>query len=316
MAARIDRRHVAAVLLALAALAAWRLAGYSGQDRLGEIAVWAIFAMSLDLIVGYAGLVSLGHALYFGLGAYATAGFTLLLQWPPSLALVAAVAVAGLAALLTGALVVRLRGVFFIMITLALGQMGWAYFLRSPSFGGVGGLSGVPPLDLSGLGLALSNPADFALFAIVVAGMVYAALAWLVASPFGRMLVAIHQNEGRARALGLAVTPYKLAAFTIAGTLAGLAGGLAAERTAFVSPDLLVWTTSGEALIMVIVGGLGSLVGAAAGAALWIVLRHALSDLTNYWMLAMGLFFVGVVLFAGNGLYGLVAPRRRAANRA
>ena len=316
MTGRIDRRHLSAALLFLAALGAWRLAGYSGEDRLGEIAVWAIFAMSLDLIVGYAGLVSLGHALYFGLGAYAMAGCTLLLRWPPSLALLAAVAVAGLAAALTGALVVRLRGVFFIMITLAFGQMGWAYFLRSPSFGGVGGLSGIPPLDLSELGLALASPADFALFAILVAALAYVALAWLVASPFGRMLVAVHQNEGRARALGLAVAGCKLAAFTVAGALAGLAGALAAQRTAFVSPDLLVWTTSGEALIMVIVGGLGSLVGPAAGAMLWIVLRHALSDMTSYWMLVMGLFFVAVVLFAGNGLYGLVAQRGRAANRA
>jgi branched-chain amino acid transport system permease protein len=316
MAVPRDRRHLAALLLFLAALAAWRFAGYSGEDRLGEIAVWAIFAMSLDLLAGYAGLVSLGHALYFGLGAYAMAGFTLLLHWPVALALAGAVAVAGLAALVTGALVVRLRGVFFIMITLALGQMGWAYVLKSPRFGGVGGLSGIPPLDLSRLGLDLANPADFALAAIVVAGLAYAALAWLAASPFGRMLVAVHQNEDRARALGLAVARYKLAAFAVAGILAGLAGALAAERTAFVSPDLLVWTTSGEALIMVILGGLGSLVGAAAGAALWILLRHALSALTSYWMLAMGLFFVGVVMFAGNGLYGLVALRRRAADRA
>ncbi|MGO8918120.1 MAG: branched-chain amino acid ABC transporter permease [Stellaceae bacterium] len=305
------RQHLAAALLFLAALAAWRFSGYAGEDRLGEIAVWAIFAMSLDLLAGYAGMVSLGHALFFGLGAYAMASLALFLKWPPSLALLAAVVLAGASALAVGAIVVRLGGVFFIMITLAFGQMGWAYFLRARAFGGIGGMSGVAQLDLGRLGLDLANPADFALVAIAAAALVYLLLALVVASPFGRMLVALHQNEHRARALGLPVQRYKLAAFALAGALAGLAGGLQAQRTGFVSPELLVWTTSGEVLIMVIVGGLGTLVGPVAGAAIWVVLRHGLSSVTPYWMLAMGLFFVAVVLFAGGGLMGLA--RRRAA---
>ena len=304
------RAHLLAVLLVLGGLAGWRFGGYSGVDRIGEIAVWAVFAMSLDLIAGFAGLVSLGHALYFGLAAYAMAGLTLQLHWPPSAALVPAVAAAGLAAWLTGLLVVRLRGVFFIMITLALGQMGWAYVLRSPRFGGEGGMSGIPQFDLAAFGLSLADPRDFALLAIIAAALVYAILAWLVAAPFGRMLLAIDHNETRARALGLAVPRYKLAAFTIAGAVAGLAGTLAAERTQFVSPDLMVWTTSGEALIMVIVGGRGSLAGAALGAAIWVLLRHAFSGMTNYWMLPMGLVFVGIVLFADAGVFGLIRRRR------
>jgi len=308
---RTARQHLTAGALLAAALVAWRFSGYAGEDRLGEIAVSAIFAMSLDLLVGYAGMVSLGHALFFGLGGYALASLTRFLHWPPSLALPAAVAIAGASALLIGTLVVRLSGVFFIMITLAFGQMGWAYAVRAQAFGGIGGLSGVAVLDLSRLGLDLANPADFALVAIVTAALVYLLLALVTASPFGRMLVALHQNEQRARALGLAAGRYKLAAFALAGAVAGLAGTLQAERTAFVSPDLLVWTTSGEVLIMVILGGLGSLAGPAAGAALWVVLRHYLSALTAYWMLAMGLFFVAVVVFAGDGLMGLV--QRRAA---
>lgn len=303
------RQHLAAGALLVAALAAWRYSGYAGEDRLGEIAVWAIFAMSLDLLVGYAGMVSLGHALFFGLGAYALASLSLFLGWPPSLALLAGVAIAAAGALAVGAVAVRLSGVFFIMITLAFGQMGWAYFLRAPTFGGIGGMSGVRLLDLSRLGLDLANPADFALVAIIAAALVYALLAVVTASPFGRMLVALHQNEHRTQALGLPVRRYKLAAFALAGALAGFAGGLQAERTAFVSPELLVWTTSGEVLIMVIVGGLGSLAGPAAGAAIWVVLRHYLSALTPYWMLAMGLFFVAVVLFAGGGLIGLARRR-------
>jgi branched-chain amino acid transport system permease protein len=309
-------RTLVAGSLFLAALAAWRFSGYAGQDRLGEIAVWAIFAMSLDLLVGYAGLVSLGHALFFGLGAYAMASLSLFLKLPPSLALLAAIAIAAASALVIGAVAVRLRDVFFIMITLAFGQMGWAYFLRASGFGGVGGMSGAGQLDLGWLGLSLANPADFALFAIAVAALVYLALAGLVASPFGRMLLALHQNEHRARALGLPVQRYKLAAFTLAGAVAGLAGALQAQRTGFVSPELLVWTTSGEVLIMVIVGGLGTLAGPVVGAAIWVLLRHYLSALTPYWMLILGLIFVAIVLFAGNGLMGLTRRRRAGARHA
>jgi branched-chain amino acid transport system permease protein len=305
----VRRQDLAALALVAAALATWAMAGYAGRDRLGEIAVWAIFAMSLDLLAGYAGMVSLGHALFFGLGAYAMAILTAMLSWPPSLALLAAIGVASLAAVLVGALVVRLHGVFFIMITLAFGQMGWAYFARDRDFGGVGGLSGARALDLAPVGLELADPGDFALFAVAVAVLVYAGLRVLTSSPFGHVLIAIRENENRTRALGCPVQRYKLAAFTIAGAVAGLAGGLAAQRTGFVSPDLLVWTTSGEVLIMVIVGGLGSLVGPAAGAAAWVLLHHALSDLTPYWGVPMGLFFVAVVLFAGHGFWGLVRAR-------
>ena len=306
----MSRQSLVAAALFLLALIAWRYAGYAGADRLGEIAVWAIFAMSLDLVTGYAGMVSLGHALFFGLGAYTLASLTLFLKVPPSLAMAAAVSIGALSALVIGAVAVRLAGVFFIMITLAFGQMGWAYFIRAPLFGGFGGLSGVGQLDLSWLGLSLVDPRDFALVAVIAAGLVYLLLARATASPFGRMLVALHQNEHRARALGLPVQRYKLAAFALSGAVAGLAGALQAERTGFVSPELLVWTTSGEVLIMVIVGGLGTLVGPVIGAALWVSLKHYLSALTAYWMLPMGLFFVAIVLFAGSGLMGLLKARR------
>jgi branched-chain amino acid transport system permease protein len=305
------RRHLAAAGLALAALLVWWFGGYSAVDRLGEIAIWAILAMSLDLIVGFAGMVSLGHALFYGLGAYALAGLTVHLKWPPGMAIVASIVAAAAGAFLIGLLAVRVGGVFFIMITLAFGQMGWAYFVRAPAFGGVGGMSGITQLDLGALGLALMNPADFAIVAVVVAALVYLLLARVTVSPFGRMLTAIHQNETRARALGLPVDRYKLAAFTIAGALAGLAGALAAQRTGFVAPDIVFWTTSGEVLIMVIVGGLGTLAGPAAGAAIWVVLRHYLSAETNYWMFFMGLFFVAVVLFADQGVYRLVVRPAR-----
>lgn len=307
----ISQRRVVGLALLIAALGAWRFSGYAGQDRLGEIAIAAIFAMSLDLMVGYGGMVSLGHALFFGLGAYALAGLTLFLKWPPAAALPAAVILTGIVALVIGRLIVHLGGVFFIMVTLAFGQMGWAWFARDRMFGGISGLSGVPQLDFAAFGADLANPADFALLAVAVATVVYLLLARLIDSPFGAVVSALHRNANRARALGCPVQRYKLAVFTIAAMLAALAGTLQAQRTGFVSPDLLVWTSSGEVLIMVIIGGLGSLLGPIAGAALWTLLHHYLSAVTPYWMLIMGSFFVAIVLFAGEGLYGALARLTR-----
>ena len=305
-----QRRTVAVALLA-AALVAWWFSGYAGHDRIGEIAIAAIFAMSLDLLVGYGGMVSLGHALFFGLGAYALGGLTLFLKWPPSAALAVAILLTGMVALAIGRLIIHLGGVFFIMVTLAFGQMGWAWFARDKVFGGIGGLSGIPQLDLSILGADLADPADFALAALAVATLVYLALARLIASPFGAVVLAVHRNENRARALGCPVQRYKLAVFTVAAMLAALAGTLQAQRTGFVSPDLLVWTSSGEVLIMVIIGGLGSLLGPIAGAALWTLLHHYLSAVTPYWMAIMGAFFIAIVLFASEGLYGALARLTR-----
>jgi branched-chain amino acid transport system permease protein len=305
------QRRIVAVALLSAALIAWWFSGYAGQDRLGEIAIAAIFAMSLDLLVGYGGMVSLGHALFFGLGAYALAGLTLFLKWPPSAALPVAILLTGLVALVIGRLIIHLGGVFFIMVTLAFGQMGWAWFARDKIFGGIGGLSGLPQLDLSMLDADLANPGDFALAALAVATLVYLGLARLIDSPFGAVISAVHRNENRARALGCPVQHYKLAVFTLAAMLAALAGTLQAQRTGFVSPDLLVWTSSGEVLIMVIIGGLGSLLGPIVGAALWTLLHHYLSALTPYWMAIMGAFFIAIVLFAGEGLYGTLARLAR-----
>jgi branched-chain amino acid transport system permease protein len=305
-----QRRTIAVALLATA-LAAWWFSGYAGQDRIGEIAIAAIFAMSLDLLVGYGGMVSLGHALFFGLGAYALAGLTLFLKWPPAAALPAAVLLTGVVALAIGRLIIHLDGVFFIMVTLAFGQMGWAWFARDKIFGGIGGLTGIPQLDLSILGADLANPADFALLALAMATLVYLALARLTASPFGAVVSAVHRNANRARALGCPVQHYKLAVFTVAAMFAALAGTLQAQRTGFVSPDLLVWTSSGEVLIMVIIGGLGSLLGPIVGAALWTLLHHYLSAVTPYWMAIMGAFFIAIVLLAGEGLYGALARLTR-----
>ena len=306
----------AAAALAAAACVAWYGGDFFRHEMLAEIAIFAIFAMSLDLLVGYAGLVSLGHAAFFAAGAYATASFTVFLGWPVSAATLAAAGCAAALATAVGVFAVRVGGVFFIMITLAIGQMVYAYFFKAREFGADDGMAGIPRPDLGALGLDAAEPHVFSALVLIATGLVWALLRTVVRSPFGAMLVAIHRNENRVRALGCPVQRYKLAAFVLAGAIAGLAGSLVAQHTGFISPDLGFWTVSGEVLIMVIVGGMGSLVGAALGAAVLVLLRHELSDgafweaiglsadLASYWQFVMGLFFIAVVLLAGDGLYG------------
>ena len=312
-----DPLHLpAAAALIAAALAAWHGGDFFRHEVLAEIAILAIFAMSLDLLVGYTGLVSLGHAAFLAAGAYATASFTVFLGWPAPAATFASVGCAAVLAAAAGVFAVRVSGVFFIMITLAIGQMVHAYFFKAREFGADDGMAGIPRPDLGALGLDADEPRVFSALTLIAAVLVWAVLRAIVRSPFGAMLVAIHSNESRVRALGCPVQRYKLAAFVLAGAFAGLAGSLIAQHTGFVSPELGFWTVSGEALIMVIIGGMGSLVGAAAGAAILVLLRHTLSDgafwemlrlpaeFANYWQFVMGLFFIAVVLLAGNGLYG------------
>ena len=300
-----------ALALAVTGLAAWSLAGPFGHELLAEIAALAIFAMSLDLLVGVAGMVSLGHAAYLGIGAYATAVLTVFFGWPVLLAMVVSMAAAGAVALIVGVFVVRLGGIAFMMLTLAIGQMAHAYFFRNRALGGDDGLGGIPRPDLGAIGLDLADGAAFSAYALVLAAAAYAALALVARSPFGHALGAIRQNERRMRALGCAVRGHKLAAYAAAAAGAGLAGSLIAQQSGFVSPELMFWTVSGEALIMVIVGGMGGIVGAAAGAAAIVVLRDTLSSLTEFWLLGMGVFFIAVVVFARDGIHGGLAALAR-----
>ena len=300
-----------ALALSVCALAAWSFAGPFGHELLAEIAALAIFAMSLDLLVGVTGMVSLGHAAYLGIGAYTTAVLTVFLGWPALPAMALSMAAAGAAALIVGVFVVRLGGIAFMMLTLAIGQMAHAYFFRNRALGGDDGLGGTPRPDLATVGLDLADAATFSAYALLLAAAAYAALALVVRSPFGHALGGIRQNERRMRALGCNVRGHKLAAYAAAAAGAGLAGSLLAQQSGFVSPELMFWTVSGEALIMVIVGGMGSIVGAAAGAAAIVLLRDTLSSLTEFWLLGMGLFFIVVVAFAREGIHGAVASLLR-----
>ena len=277
-------------------------------QKLSTIMILAIFAMSLDLVVGVTGLVSLGHAAFFGL-----AGYTLALLAPEYEAaniwvvLPASLAASALAALVVGALCVRTSGIYFIMVTLAFGQMAYSFINDSAFAGGSDGMYILfkPEVVVGNTQLLdLENKQTFFYVALGAMVAVYLLLRMLIRSPFGRVLVGIHANEHRVRALGYNSAVYKVVSFVIAGTLAGLAGFLAAAQYGFVNPSQLGWHTSGNALMMVILGGVGTIFGPALGAFAFEILHYLFESATEHWLLLMGGMMVAVVLVLPHGLAG------------
>jgi branched-chain amino acid transport system permease protein len=291
----------------VAALALFPLgAGPYPVKLLQEILIWGIFAMSLDLLMGYAGMVSFGHSAFFGVGGYVAA---LALARSPGLvsALVLPAAAAGLAALVIGFFSIRVGGVYFIMLTLAFSQMFHAYTFQVSWLGAEDGLVGVPRPAVPGL--ALASLGGFHAYLLVLVTLTGLALWRIVHSPFGHVLRGIHDNEVRMRAVGYAVDRYKLLAFVIAGVVAGLAGSLYTQFNGSITPDAFFWKTSGEALLMVIIGGTGTLGGAVLGAAAFILLQSLVSTYTERWMLILGATFILFVLFVPGGLVGALRGR-------
>ncbi len=275
--------------------------------------ILAIFAMSLDLLLGVTGLVSLGHAAFFGLAGYALAFLTpagepVSLWWT----LPAAVAASALAALVIGFFVVRTRGIYFIMVTMAFAQMVYYLFFDNKPLGGSDGIYVNFKPD-AGL-FDLENKRVFYYFTLAVMVAVYFFLRQLLWSPFGRVLAGIRVNEHRMRAMGYGTFGYKLTAFTLAGALAGLAGYLLAAQTGYVNPELMGFHTSAHAIMMVILGGMGNFAGAIVGAFAFEYLLETFKDLPalgavqlgKHWQLWMGLFIVAVVAFAPRGLLGAI----------
>ena len=272
-----------------------------------RILIYAIAAVSLDLLVGYAGLVSLGHGAFLGLGAYAVgllaAGAmgletnTALITWPT------AIVAAAFFAPVIGALSLRTSGVFFIMITLAFAQMVFYFFVSLSGYGADGislrSRNTLPFLDPH-------NAITFYYLCLILLLAFLYLCHRLVESRFGMVLRAGRQNERRLRALGVATYPYKLVAFIIAGAGAGLAGALLANHSEFVSPGLMHWSRSGQLLVMVLLGGMGTLAGPVLGAAVLLGLEEVLIGYTQHWMIVLGPILVAVVLFAPRGLYGLL----------
>jgi branched-chain amino acid transport system permease protein len=270
-----------------------------------RILIYALAAVSLNLMMGYSGMMSFGHAAYLGIGGYAvgilahegiTSGF---IQWP------VAIGASALFALIVGALSLRTRGVYFIMITLAFAQM--AYYIASglSRYGGDDGLTIYKRSEFGGL-INLSSKTQFyyLCLTLLLAGvyLVYR----IVNSRFGMTIQGIRLNERRMQAIGFPTYRYQLACFVIAGTMCGVAGALLANQTDFVSPAIMYWTRSGDLMVMVILGGMGSLFGPVIGAVVLLLLEEVLSQFTEYWSIILGPMLLLVVLFARGGIDGLL----------
>ncbi len=293
------------------ALAAFPFVPMDGSDfylgMLSQMMILAIFAMSLDLLQGVSGLVSLGHAAFFGIAGYALAFMTppdtpIALWWSLPLAALAA----GLAALVIGFFVVRTHGIYFIMVTMAFAQMVFFLFFDNKSLGGSDGIYVTFRPDATALGIDLDNKLVFYYFTLALLLLIYVGLRRLLFSPFGRVLAGIRVNEHRMRAVGYGTFGYKLTAFTLAGALAGVAGYLWAAQTGYVNPELMGFHMSAHAIMMVILGGMGNFAGAIVGAFAFEYVMHVFKDMTKHWQLLMGGFIVLVVIVAPRGLLGLI----------
>jgi branched-chain amino acid transport system permease protein len=313
------KREILTVVLPLGLAIAFPLAMHAMDQQFyitfaTRILIYAMAAASLNLVLGYGGMVSFGHAAFFGAGAYivgilAVEGVTSLwLAWP------AAIAVAALAALVIGAISLRTRGVYFIMITLAFAQMMYYVFVSMKAYGGDDGLS-LPTRSTPGFGISLSN--DFVWYYLVLAllAAVLYLLHRILHARFGRVIEAIRENETRATAVGYPVYRYKLLCFVISGAIAGLAGALIANQTSYVGPALLHWVQSGTLMIMVILGGVGRFWGGPVGAVVLLALEEAFSgspllgEYALHWQLPVGVILLAVVLLAPQGIAGLVKKK-------
>ncbi len=311
----LPRSLKAVLMLGLLALLVFPFVGSEFYAQMvARLMILSIFAMSLDLLLGVAGMVSLGHAAYFGLAGYALAfltpaGEAASLWWT----LPVAVAASALAALVIGFFVVRTHGIYFIMVTMAFAQMVFFLFFDNKLLGGSDGL--YVNFKPDAMVFDLENKRVFYYFTLAAMLLVYGFLRRLLWSPFGRVLAGIRINEHRMRAMGYGTFGYKLAAFTLAGALAGLAGYLWAAQTGFVNPELMGFHMSAHAIMMVILGGMGNFAGAIVGSFAFEYLLLWFKDLPTvgvfklgkHWQLWMGIFIVLVVAFAPRGLLGLAA---------
>ena len=310
----LSRRLPSLAAVAILVALPWLLARYQ-LSIATELLIYGLLALSLDLIMGYTGMVSFGHAAYFGLGAYASA--LALLQWeaPLPLAVAAGGALAALVAWPIGYLSTRATGIYFAMLTLAFAQLLYtvAYKWRDLT-GGSDGIAGVPRTPLWPSGPALAAPRPFYLFVLATFLVSYLLCRALVRSPFGKALEAIRENERKFLTLGREPATFKVIVFVIAAFFAGVAGALFAPFRGFASPEVMFWVVSGQVLMMVIVGGIGTLVGPAIGAMIFILIEEILPSYTEHWMLLTGVIFVAMVIFLPGGLVGAAGrwlPERR-----
>ena len=312
---RLWRRAPALVVPALLLSMPWWLRLFGGYTELASrILVLGLAAMALNFLLGHTGVLSFGHAAYFGLGGYGV-GLTLRYLAPSTgLAIVMGVALGTLAAAVIGALIVKLRGVYFAMVTIAFGQVFFFLAFRWNSVtGGDDGLTGWEraPLHLGRFSFDLRGDLAFYYFVLALFGLSALAMGKLLRSPFGRTLLAIRENERRARFLGIPVERHVWLSFLVSGAFASLAGALFALLNNFIDPRALRWDLSGNLVIMAVLGGMRSFFGPLLGAAIFVILQDFISTRTENWMSFVGAFFVLVVVFFPRGVLGSL--RRRAA---
>jgi branched-chain amino acid transport system permease protein len=278
-----------------------------------QVLTYGLFALGFNLLYGYTGLLSFGHAAYFGLGAYGT-GIALAKLGVPSLwlALLAGLGTAAIGGAVAGFFCLRRRGIYFAMLTLAFAQL--LYFIAfhlADWTGGDDGLRGIPllPVSLPGVSVSLRSPLAFYYFAFVLVVLAVAALKRILDSPFGTVLQAIRENSDRATACGYDVTRIKLLSFVFSAVFAGLAGALEALRLTVVPVEALFWATSGQVVIMTLLGGAGTFFGPFVGALTFLVLEERLSRFIEWWPIVVGVVFMAFVLFLPRGIWGTLLAR-------
>ncbi len=301
------------VVWALLLTMPWWMEAIGGYTELASrIVILGLAAMALNSLLGYTGVLSFGHAAYFGLGGYGAAMTLRYLAPSSGLAILVGVAAGTLAAVLLGALIVKLRGVYFAMVTIAFGQVFYFITFRWNSVtGGDDGLTGWSrlPLRLGPLLLDISDDRTFYYFALALFAVAVLAMGAVLRSPFGRTLLAIRENERRARFLGIPVERHVWLSFVISCFFASLAGALFALLNNFIDPRALRWDQSGNFVIMAVLGGMRSFWGPLLGAAIFVVLQDFISTRTENWMTWVGAVFVLVVLFFPRGVLGFVRRR-------
>jgi branched-chain amino acid transport system permease protein len=277
-----------------------------------KLLCFALFACAFNLLIGYVGLLSFGHAAFFGGAAYVTAHAAKIWGWPPELAILAGTAAAAAMGLVMGFLAIRRQGIYFAMITLALSQMVFFVALQAPFTGGEDGIQSVPQGRMFGL-FDLSDSLTFYYVVLAIFGLGFFIIWRIVNSPFGQILKAIRENEPRAISLGYRVDAYKLTAFVMSAALVGLAGGTKALVFQLASLTDIQWQMSGEVILMTLLGGIGTLVGPVVGAGLVITLENYLAESALPVTVVIGVIFVVVVLLFRRGIVGEVAHwlRRR-----
>ncbi|MFM1989297.1 MAG: hypothetical protein RJA99_2254 [Pseudomonadota bacterium] len=304
--------HQRGALLFVAFLAVMAVAPFMGGYPvfLMKVLCFAMFALAFNLLIGYVGLLSFGHAMFFGFAAYVSAHAAKVWGWTPEVAILAGAATASVLGLVVGAIAIRRQGIYFAMVTLALSQMVFFFCLQAPFTGGEDGIQSVPRQPLFGV---LDTKNDLTMYYVVLAIFVavFAIIYRTIHSPFGQVLKAIRENEPRAISLGYQVDRYKLLAFVLSATLAGVAGATKSLVFQLASLTDVTWQMSGEVVLMTLVGGMGTVFGPVVGAAVIISMQNYLAGLGEWVLVTQGVIFVIVVMLFRRGIVGEIAARIR-----